>query len=312
MSPRPLPLLVLATLALGACDPPSLPVERWAHPRAPVSAEFASLWRDGRAEVAAYRGRVERYGAVHDAEAVLVTVTEPFDRRTLVKDDDAPPGERLEVLKLNLALRFQTGIYPYSVLTSVFSPVAAFEGERFSPAKITLGAQEWCGGVFSALWPDRAAFLERTHSYFASEGDREARTPVPADALYEDALYLQLRELDGPFAGGADWQGALVPSLWRARRSHTPLAPEHARIERRHLPDREVFTLRTDGGLERTFEIGHDEGHPILAFRGSDGDDFRLIGRQRLPYWELHDPGEESFRAELGLSSGLEILPASP
>ena len=306
-------LLFLLTGSCGAqATGTMLPVARWSHAASPSTEAFRARWGDGRAEVAAYRGVVSRYGATHDAEVVLIYVTEPLDRATLVKDDDAPADRRLDVLKLNFALRFQTGIYPYSVLTSVFAPVNDFGAERFSPAKISFGEQDWCGGVFSSVWPDDDAFIERSHSYFASEGDQDVRRPVAEGTLYEDALYIQLRELDGPFAGGAAWEGDIVPSLWRARRDHTPLSSVHARITRTSRSDREVFVLQTDGAYERTFEVGHDADHPLLAFQSSDGDSFQLAGRDRLAYWELHDPGEESFRAQLGLSRGLDIAPSSP
>ena len=303
------------SLILVACGPAptddTLPTARWAHAANQASADFSARWRDGRAEVAAYRGTVMRYGAARDAEAVLVYVTEPLDRRTLIKDDDAPASERLDVLKLNFALRLQTGIYPYSVLTSVFAPIDAYDGERFSPAKITLGEQDWCGGTFAAIWPDRHALVERSHSYFASEGDVAARTEVPGGALYEDALYIQLRELDGPFAGGAEWRGAIIPSLWHARRDHHAIVPATGRITREETTERTRFTMRLDDGYERTFDVGPAPDRPLLAFHSSGGDDFRLVGRERLAYWELHDLGEESYRAQLGIARGLEILPST-
>lgn len=309
-------LFVFSCALLAACgaappDATALPTSRWAHAEGHASPAFSSAWRDGLAEVAAYRGTVMRYGAPRDAEAVLIFVTEPLDRRTLVKDDDAPASERLDVLKLNFALRFQTGIYPYSVLTSVFSPIDAYSSERFSPAKISFGEQDWCGGTSATVWPDEDAYVERSSSYFASEGDVAGRTEIPRGALYEDALYIQLRELDGPFAGGGDWAGSIVPSLWHGRRDHHPLGATTATITRETVDDRTRFTLRIEGGYERTFEVAHDDVHTLLAFRSSDGDDFRLAGRERLAYWQLHDPGEESYRAELGLSPGLEILPGT-
>lgn len=313
MLTKTLPTLALCCGLLASCGaaPPDtglLPSARWAHPHEHASSRFSAAWRDGLAEVAAYRGTAMRYGAPRDAEAVLIFVTEPLDRRTLVKDDDAPASERLDVLKLNFALRFQTGIYPYSVLTSVFAPTDVFDGERFSPAKISFGEQDWCGGTSATVWPDDDALVERSSSYFASEGDVSARADLPRGTLYEDALYIQLRELDGPFADGGDWEGSIVQSLWHARRDHHPIAAEHASITREDLEDRTRFTLRAEGGYERTFDVARDDAHTLLAFRSTDGDDFRLAGHERLAYWELHDPGEESYRAAIGLSRGLEIL----
>ncbi len=199
-------------------------------PRAGAGDAFVRAWSDGQAELSGYRARVSRYGALRDAEVVLVFVTEPMDRRTWIKDDHAPAAQRVSVMKLNASLRFQTGVYPYSVLTSVFAPVDRYRDEAFSPVKITLSVQEWCGHVFHGVWPGEGAAVEQIISYFAEEGERRGDLAVPAGALYEDALLIQLRELDGPFARGAAWRGPLVPALWNVRRAHTPLRAVDATI----------------------------------------------------------------------------------
>lgn len=228
-------------------------------------------------------------------------VTEPISRRTLIKDDDAQGADRMDVLKLNISEKFLTGVYPYSVLTSVFCPSDQYDRARFSPAKITLSAQEWCGHVFLGAWPDERSFALRGMSYFASEGDVEERVPCAQGTLYEDALLVQLRELDGPFAGGGDWEGTLVPSLWRNRRAHRPLRPEPASIRRSNLDeDTTRFTLEA-GAFRRTFDVEKRGDKRVIAWQSSDGGRARLLRSTRMPYWALHDPGDERHRAEFGL-----------
>jgi hypothetical protein len=290
----------------GAPSRPALP-ER---PARRASGAFWEAWGDGRAELSGYRVRTPRYGALRDAEVVLVYVTEPLDRRTLIKDDAVPPEHALPVLKLNVSMRFQTGIYPYSILTSVFSPVDAYFEERFAPVKITLTAQEWCGHVFDALWPGRDAFVERSFSYFASDGEVDAHVEVPLGTLYEDALYIQLRELDGPFAGGGDWRGSLVPSLWGARKAHVPPRPVNASITREDGGDVVRFVLR-HGDVERRFEVEKGGAHRILRWSASDGETAELLRTARLPYWNLNGVGDERWREELGLPP-LGPVTASP
>jgi hypothetical protein len=305
--------LLAAVLLLGSCG--GARVERPALPeraRASASSEFWTRWGDGQAELSSYRGTISRYGAERPAEAVLIFVTEPLDRDTLVKDDAAPAGRRVQVMKLNTALRFQTGIYPYTVMTSVFAPVDAYFAERFAPAKVTLSVQEWCGHVFTALWPGRAGFTTRELSYFAGEDEREAQVPVPEGALYEDALPIQLRELDGPFAGGGDWEGTLVRSVWRARRDHVPLEPERATITRAADGDLTRFTLRA-GDYERTFEVEAAGDRRLLGWRSSDGDDLQIVATACMPYWQLNGPGDEAARERVGLPRevGPGLLPAA-
>jgi hypothetical protein len=289
-------------------------------PAGGASAAFWERWGDGRAELASYRGTVMRYGAPREAEVVLVYVTEPLDSRTLIKDDAAPSGRQLQTLKLNAMLRFQTGIYPYSVMTSTFAPVEAFSGlPRFGPAKITLTAQDWCGHVFAGAWREPDALALETRSYFAdpgdaSEGDTERRVELPRGALFEDALFVQLRELDGRFLDrpaappGTEpvWEGSIVPSLWSARRDHRPVAPERGAIRVRLEPGLVIFEVEI-GARTLTLRVTDDAEHAIAGWETSDGDRFTLAGRERLPYWELHDPGEERERARLGLPEGLEL-----
>ncbi len=293
-------------------------------PAAGASASFWERWGDGRAELASYRGTVMRYGAPRDAELVLVYVTEPLDRRTLIKDDAAPAEQQLPTLKLNAMLRFQTGIYPYSVMTSTFAPLEAFEGlPRFTPAKITLTSQDWCGHVFTSLWREGGAGAEdalalETRSYFAEtagngEGDSDDHLAVPRGVLHEEALFVQLRELDGRAFDRPDepataplWTGSIVPSLWSARRDHRPLAAEPGEIRFTREAGLVVFVV-TIGARTLTLRVTDDEAHTLASWESSDGDRFTLAGSQRLPYWELHDPGEESAREELGLPRGLAI-----
>ncbi|MDP3274364.1 MAG: hypothetical protein Q8Q09_04165 [Deltaproteobacteria bacterium] len=275
---------------------------RWPSPRARASSAFSQRWGDGRAELIGYEAVSPRYGHLRPAELVLVYVTEPFSRRTLIKDDSAQGDDRMDMLKVNVSEKFQTGIYPYSLLTSVFCPSDVYGRERFSPAKITLSAQEWCGHVFAGVWPDQDAFLQRAMSYFASEGEVDQRVSAPSDVLYEDALLVQLRELDGPFANGSNWQGHVVPALWRNRRAHQTLVPDPARITRSQ-PSAEITRFRLETGqFWREFDVESSGEKRIAAMRSSDGGRARLLRSARLPYWQLNSPGDESHRADLGLS----------
>lgn len=248
-----------------------------------------------------YEAITPRYGHLRPAELALIYVTEPFSRRTLIKDDAARGDDRMDVLKLNVSEKFLTGVYPYSVLTSVFCPTDAIRAERFSPAKITLSAQEWCGHVYLGVWPDERSFALRGMSYFASEGDVEQRVPCDEGTLYEDALLVQLRELDGPFNDGRDWRGPLVPALWRNRRAHQPLAAEPAQISRRDLDaDTTRFVLEA-GSFSKRFDVEKRGEKRVVAWQASDGSRARLLRSTRMPYWQLNNPGDESRRAEFGL-----------
>src|SRR5262245_47933646 len=145
--------LVATAVVLTGCNPieaPSLPRESKS---SVASSAFWQRWGDGRAELSGYRVTTSRYGEPREGRVVLIYVTEPHDARTWVKDDhgDVPEADRVQVLKLNQMLTFRTGIYPYAVMTSVFSPVDGMFPERFEPVKITFAAQEWCGSVYQKV-----------------------------------------------------------------------------------------------------------------------------------------------------------------
>jgi hypothetical protein len=305
--------LTVACARPAPTPPPRAPVaaaaERFppwpARPRAAAGDAFTRAWSDGRAELSGYRARVDRYGEMRDAELVLVYVTEPLDRRTWVKDDDAPAEHRVGVLKLNASLKFQTGVYPYSVLTSVFAPVDRYQPEAFSPVKITLSVQEWCGHVFHGVWPGDDRATEQLMSYFPQEGERRRDVPTPPGTLYEDALLIQLRELDGPFAGGGDWRGRVVPSLWSIRRAHRPMAAVEATITRSRAAREGAavhrFVLRY-GDVTRTLDVEAEGAHRVLGWETSDGEVAGLVRPARLPYWQLNHNGDEAQRALFGVA----------
>lgn len=278
-----------------------------------ASGDFMGLWYDGNAELSGYRLTTPRYGELRSGELSLVYVTEPMHRATWIKDDDAGPGDRVDVLKLNQSFGFLTGVYPYSVMTSVFAPIDNWGGEQFTPVKVNITVQEWCGQVFQALWPGRDRFVSVLASYFASEGEGASEAPVPEGTLYEDALLIQLRELDGPFAGGGDWSGPIVPSLWRLRRAHVPAQASPATITRAASADDAamIFTL-THGEYRRTFLIERAPPRRVLGWTTSEGEEATLIATTRRPYWTLNRVGDEAVRSELGLPTGERASPDTP
>lgn len=283
-----------------------------APPTAPPSAAFISTWMDGTAEISTYRARVARYGELRDATVVFIYVTEPFDRVRKLKDDAASGSARVDVLKLNATMTFVTGVYPYSVMTSVFAPVATWAGSpRFTPIKVSLSAQEWCGHVFHAIWPGRAAFHAQLASYFATDGERVDVVATPPGTLYEDGLLIQLRELDGPFADGGHWHGALVPSLWRSRTAHRALAPGPASIERSaaHRAGRAVTRFRIRAGaVDRSVDVEAAWPHRVLGWTDSTGESGDLVSTERLTYWELHRVEDQGLRTRLGLDPSAPVL----
>jgi hypothetical protein len=278
-------------------------------PTKPVKKAGSAFWKhwgDGKAELSGYKGKTPRYGQLRDAEAVMIFVTEPMNRDNWIKDDGATGTKRVNVLKLNYHLTFRTGMYPYSVLTSVFSPVDNWGKERFSPAKVSLSAQEWCGHVWLGLWPGQRRLLFEMKSYFAGEGEKKEVVNAPSGVLYEDGLLVQLRELEGSFHKGKNWSGSLVPSLWWQRVRHVPLRPLGATITRSEHKEGGMaltrFVLRYKGStFSRTIDVEKAWPRRIVRLRSSEGEDLKLQKTARLAYWGLHNVGDGTYRKQLGL-----------
>ena len=179
---------------------------------------FWPYWSDGKAELAGYDLVQPRYGEKRHGRAVLIFVTEPFSRARGVKVDHYNPNDpdHFTALKLNAVRKFQTGIYDYSVMTSVFVDPA----NGFAPAKVSFSSQEWCGHVFEEARFGQGAKV-RIDSYFEGE---TTQLDVPV-AGSEDALFITLRGLGAEALATEPVTATLLPSALDRRLRHQPAKP---------------------------------------------------------------------------------------
>lgn len=282
--------------------------------------EFGSYWHDGKAELDGYRLTVVRYGQPRVGRGVLVYVTEPFSESKHVKVDDAAknPSDTFDAFKLNLVRSFQTGIYDYHTMVSVFT-----RSLDFAPVKITFTSAEWCGQVYEHLDFSGARVAARFDSYF--EGESSASTlEAPRDGVAEDDLFILLRGLRGAYLKpGEKRRVSFLASSFYRRLAHQGLAWSSASIERPartetvHVPAgtfvTDPYVVRTSDGREGRFHVEHDYPHRLVrwawkadAAKGQatwlgGTDSGELTGSARLEYWKLHDPGDEQYLEQLGL-----------
>lgn len=135
-------------------------------PQFTLSQDFKNYWFDGTAELSSYQLTQSRYGEPREGKAVLIYVTEDFLNKEQVKANRKSKVSQT-VLKLNRTKKFNTGIYPYSIMTSLFTRL----GQKKPLAKITTSVQEWCGQAYTQL--NRRETLQiSSHSYFEGEADR--------------------------------------------------------------------------------------------------------------------------------------------
>ncbi len=283
-----------------------------------ASEKFLKYWKSGLGEISTYDITTERYGEKRKAQGVLVFVYEEInaDTRIKVESEKTPLNKQIPILKLNSILKFNTGIYDYSVMTSVFAGLSGPGVQRhFEPKKISLSSQEWCGHVFHQLIPGKKNLVSEIHSYFEAEGDTKTVLANPKDEIYyEDEMPILIRELDGDFmAKGEEKNLTLVPSLWKTRKKHIPLAFEKATLTKVGLKNLEIenktvavndWVLKSDT-CSTTYHIEAEGAKKLLGWENNLGEKGVLIKSIRTPYWEKHGNKDEHYRKELGLKYGV-------
>jgi hypothetical protein len=250
-----------------------------ASPASPGDAAWRrdSLWDDGKAEFCAYHATWARYGRTYDGRALLILVKEPWNDRLDVKADD-PAAAAFDVLKLNHVRDVPTGIYTYHQMASVF-----LRRDSGALRKVAATSAEACGVSTAEV---ARGHLE-TRSYFDGQGDRSLAWP--AGAVPEDGLPAILRDY---VAAPAPKTLSVFPSLMQSR--FPELAPAVWSVEKRSAEASvELRLSRGDEWLAYTFDLAAP--HRLLRFERNDGTVYALAKCERIPYWKMHDPGDEAW-----------------
>lgn len=273
--------------------------------------DFYHYWGDGKAEISSYQVVQPRYGEPRQGQAVLILVTEELHRDSFIKVESpgVPAAERCYVLKLNNILKFDTGIYDYSVMGSVYSAVEGAD-HPFELCKVSLTAQEWCGQVFEEVMLRGGRLQGYLNSYFEKEGRQEYELQAPAAFESEDHLLIRIRELKGQWlAPGEERELVLLPSLWSLRIKHQGRATVPARlakgpagvyrVEGQEVPA-QPWTLEA-GGTSKTFWVEAAYPRRILGWEDSQGGRGELLATIREPYWQLNHSADAGWRRQLKL-----------
>jgi hypothetical protein len=271
--------------------------------------QFESHWRDGKAEIDGYRLVVSRYGEDRDGTAVMIFVTEPFNESKRVKEERPPahPHDTIDVLKLNLVRDFQTGVYDYNTMVSVFVRASNFE-----PVKVSFSSAEWCGHVYTELI-FRSRQIRGMHvSYFEDETG-PISLPRPKGGVTEDELFIALRGLRGDFLeAGEQRRVPYLPGAFFSRLSHQPLGWTEAIIKRDAAVQTVVvpagsfettlYDVRVGDGRAGVFYIETAYPHRIVQWSLPPDASGELAGSTRLAYWKLNQEGGESYLEDIGLT----------
>ncbi|MDX1910078.1 MAG: hypothetical protein SFV22_01265 [Saprospiraceae bacterium] len=266
-------------------------------PAIQLPAGFNTYWYAGQAEICTYDVEQERYGEMRQAEQVNVFVTEDFSRSKQVKLDypSSAATDRLPVLKLNAIRRFHTGIYDYSLMQSVFTPVS---GEP--TLKATTSVQDWCGHVFMQTNLGNETYRLQGYSYFEQEGDQDLTLPR---VMLEDELWTRLRLNPDALPSG---KIKLQPSALYVRLRHQSPSVQMAdiQLEKGNL-ESTLRVVYTDIARSLTIRFETNFPHKILGWeeniQGKMVSSGTLKSTRKSAYWAEHDNAHAPLRDSLKL-----------
>ncbi|MEH0156162.1 hypothetical protein V6R21_18580 [Limibacter armeniacum] len=266
---------------------------------------FGKYWYKGEAEITTYELQQPRYGQMRKGHAILVMVTEPFNKTKYVKSDDPEAKDAVTVLKYNLIKRFTTGIYDYSQMESVFTPVS--KASLPASLKVTYSNQDWCGQYFSSMTHTGKGLYIQHHSYF--EGAETKKETLAVDLL-EDELFNVIRINPEILPTG---ELTIIPNLLTTEMLHQDHAAHSAEASlKKNENGLMTYTLSyTD--LPRKLVINFEGEAPYAiesweeSFKSSmNGQELTLKATKKKriwsPYWNQNSHQFDSLRNVLGLS----------
>ncbi len=131
---------------------------------------LSQKWYQGKAEISSFELQQNRYNNIHDGEMVMIFVTEDFLTDKQVKNDNYSSSKSTKIIKNNRIRKFTTGIYDYSIYTSIFTDVGSHDD--INTLKVSMSSQDWCGQSFSQINNIGNQNRISSYSYFENEGDQ--------------------------------------------------------------------------------------------------------------------------------------------
>ena len=282
---------------------PTLPkkkvTEKTAEPRN-LSEEFKDYWYSGKAEITSYQLIQERYGELREGTTVNIFVSEDFLPDAQVKANNSSENN-LSVLKLNQMKNFNTGIYPYSIMTSTFSPIS----NTGHALKVSNSVQEWCGQVYMQL-NNRSDFEIESHSYFEGEADQNLTLPK---TWLENELWNLIRINPEELPTG---DVMVIPSFEYLRLRHKKIKQHNAFASLKQGDSITIYTLNYPD-LQRQLMLFFHSSFPYEIEKWEEvnaadqNDTIRLkttalkLKRMRTDYWNKNQNEFAYLRDSLGL-----------
>lgn len=275
------------------------------------ATKLADYWYQGKAEISSYDLQQARYSHVHPGEAVLVFVTEDFLTDKQVKNDNYTNKNSTPILKTNILRKFTTGIYDYSIMTSVFTPT---ETNKFPKTqKVTISSQDWCGQSFMQINAQKNKYKVQLRSYFENEGDENF---IMDGAILEDEIFNRIRMNPSSLPKG---KVEIIPSATIVRLMHLEMKPMPANVSQSDYSDTDfkgknlvAYTIDYPT-LKRKLSIVYQKKAPYIIEGWTDT--YSTTSKQQMttkatrkqtvmsPYWQQNGAKDVELRKELELTT---------
>lgn len=264
--------------------------------RRDLSEDFKAYWYAGEAELTSYDLEFYRYGEKRQGKAMMIFVTEDFLKEAQVKAN-SPSENTVSVMKLNSTKKFNTGIYPYSIMQSSFLPLE----NKVPLSKITSSVQEWCGQSYAQL-NHRNNFKIETHSYFEREADSAIEIQPTRT---ENEIWIQLRIDPGKLDLG---EQLILPDFSYLQLNHREFKTYKAEVKQ--FQGEFIQTKITYKDLGRIVTIYQDKTFPYfikkweeIAFNSKDTliSKATKIKTLKTKYWQQNSSKYLHLRDSLSL-----------
>ena len=302
---KTLGLLILPLLLIPTVFSCSEATQKKASLSKPSAEAFHDYWFQGLAEISRFQLEQARYGEIRKGDAVLIFVTEEFLVDKQVKSEQGKVPGAVPVLKLNFIKKFKTGIYPYSIMSSMFTPVELTKYPK--TLKVTTSIQEWCGHTFTQINLRKNKYQVMIRSYYMDEADRNDSLE---DVQLEDNIWALIRIAPDSLATG---DIEIIPGSQFSRLKHIDQKKQNATasldvhadlcsysIIYKDIP--RALTIRFKNhfpfeimGWEETSSLDKDAGQSILKTRAT------RTHTMLIDYWNKKGLKDTSYRNKLGL-----------
>ena len=271
-----------------------------------LPAAFTNYWFSGKGELNRYQLEQAQNGALNAGEAMLIFVTEDFRTDKQVKAESG--ANAIPVLKTNIVKKFSTGLYDYSLFTSVFTPINNQPTLFPNTLKVSMSSQEWDGHSYLQINYRNNAYQVIGKSYQEKEVDENYTV---AKVMLEDELWNLIRLNPDKLPAG---ELQLIPGTMSARLRHKQLEPLPAKAT---LAEYEGVLYPGQFLKSYTIEYPTDDRTVVIIFESQfphkivgweetyDTKDNLLTSRAVLKkttqtdYWNHKAPADSTLRAEL-------------